>query len=137
MNEKNFKIKAIKAREIFDCRGYPTIEVDVITEGGVIGRASAPAGRSKGKYEALELRDGGKRLEGFGVLKAVSIANETIATLLQGMDVRHQKEIDSVMIEYDGTENKSRLGGNVMIATSLAVARAAANALSLPLYKYI
>lgn len=137
MNEEILKIKAVKAREIYDCRGYPTLEVDVITEGGVIGRASAPAGRSRGKYEAHELRDDDERLEGLGVLKAVKIVNEIISGLLHGIDVRRQREIDTVMIEYDGTENKSRLGGNVMVATSLAVARAASNVLSLPLYRYL
>ncbi|PDM26196.1 phosphopyruvate hydratase, partial [Candidatus Bathyarchaeota archaeon B24-2] len=117
--------------------GEPTIEVDVITEGGALGRADAPAGRSRGKYEAFEIRDGGKRYGGRGVQKAVKIVNEIIAPMLKGMDVRRQREIDYTMIEYDGTENKSKLGGNAMVATSWAVAKAAANALSLPLYRYI
>lgn len=137
MSENRFKIKSVKAREVLDCRGEPTIEVDVITEGGVLGRADAPAGRSRGKYEAFEVRDGGKRYGGRGVQKAVKIVNEIIAPMLKGMDVRQQREIDYTMIEYDGTENKSKLGGNAMVATSWAVAKAAANALSLPLYRYI
>jgi len=137
MSENRFKIKSVKAREVLDCRGEPTIEVDVITEGGVLGRADAPAGRSRGKYEAFEIRDGGKRYGGRGVQKAVKIVNEIIAPMLKGMDVRQQREIDYTMIEYDGTENKSKLGGNTMVATSWAVAKAAANALSLPLYRYI
>lgn len=137
MGENRFKIKSVKAREVLDCRGEPTIEVDVITEGGALGRADAPAGRSRGKYEAFEIRDGGKRYGGRGVQKAVKIVNEIIAPMLKGMDVRQQREIDYTMIEYDGTENKSKLGGNAMVATSWAVAKAAANALSLPLYRYI
>jgi enolase len=137
MNESLFKIKSIKAREILDCRGDPTIEVDVITEAGVIGRADTPAGRSRGKYEAFELRDGGKRYGGLGVQKAVKNVNEIIAPLLRGMDVRCQREIDYTMIEYDGTEDKSKLGGNAMVAVSLAAAKAAASSLSLPLYRYI
>ncbi|RLG99396.1 phosphopyruvate hydratase [Candidatus Bathyarchaeota archaeon] len=137
MSENRFKIKSVKAREVLDCRGEPTIEVDVITEGGALGRADAPAGRSRGKYEAFEIRDGGKRYGGRGVQKAVKIVNEIIAPMLKGMDVRQQREIDYTMIEYDGTENKSKLGGNAMVATSWAVAKAAANALSLPLYRYI
>jgi len=137
MNESLFKINSIKAREILDCRGNPTIEVDVITGGGVIGRADAPAGRSRGKYEAFELRDDGKRYRGLGVQKAVKNVNEVIAPLLKGMDVRCQREIDYTMIEYDGTEDKSKLGGNAIVAVSLAVAKAAASSLSLPLYRYI
>lgn len=137
MNESLFKIKTIKAREILDCRGDPTIEVDVITEGGIIGRADAPTGRSRGRYEAFELRDYEKRYGGLGVQKAVRIVNELIAPLLKGMDVRNQREIDYSMIEYDGTENKSRLGGNSIVAVSLAVAKAASSSLSMPLYRYI
>jgi len=130
-------IKAAKAREILDCRGNPTIEVDIITEDGVLGRADTPAGRSRGKYEAFEIRDGDKRYKGLGVRKAVKIVNEEIAPLLKGMDVTKQRAIDYALIEYDGTENKSKLGGNAMVATSWAVAKAAANTLSLPLYRYI
>ena len=132
-----FDIKVIKAREILDCRGNPTVEVDVITDEGVLGRADVPAGRSRGQHEAFELRDGGTRYAGKGVLKAVKNVNDIIAAALEGMDVRKQKEIDMAMIELDGTENKSKLGGNAIVGVSLAVARTAASALSLPLYRYI
>jgi len=134
---EKFEIKEIKAREILDCRGEPTLEVDVITAGGILGRADVPAGRSRGIHEAYELRDGGKRYAGKGVLKAVRNVTEKIAPALKGMDVRKQREIDMVMIELDGTENKSNLGGNSIVGVSLAVAKAAAKALELPLYRYI
>jgi enolase len=133
---ERFDIKAIKAREILDCRGNPTVEVDVITDDGVLGRADVPAGRSRGQHEAFELRDGGTRYAGKGVLKAVKNVNDIIASALKSMDVRKQKEIDMAMIELDGTENKSKLGGNAIVGVSLAVARTAANALDLPLYRY-
>lgn len=133
----DFQIKSIKAREILDCRGDPTIEVDVLTEKGILGRADTPAGRSRGKYEAFEIRDGGKRYHGLGVQKAVKTVNTIIAPMLQGMDVRNQREIDYKMVEADGTQDKSKLGGNCMVATSWAVAKAAAHALSLPVYRYI
>jgi len=132
-----FGIRRVTAREVLDSRGHPTIEVDVVTEGGVLGRADTPAGRSKGKHEAFEIRDGGKRYGGLGVQKTINIVNRTVAPLLRGMDVRRQREIDQAMIERDGTENKSKLGGNVITATSWAVAKAAANALSIPIYHYI
>ncbi len=132
-----FEIEEIKAREVLDCRGEPTIEVDVITKGGVMGRADVPAGRSRGENEAYELRDGGRRYGGKGVRKAIRNITEVIAPTLKGMDVRKQREIDAVMIELDGTENKSRLGGNAIVGVSLAVAKAAAEALNLPLYRYI
>lgn len=135
--QKHFLIKDVKGREILDSRGNPTLEVDVVTEGGFVGRASTPAGRSRGKHEAAEIRDGSRRYRGLGVQKAVKIVNETVAQLLRGRDVRLQREIDQTLIEYDGTEEKSRLGGNVLTATSLAVAKAAAGSLGLPLYKYI
>ena len=135
--EECYRIKEVKAREILDCRGDPTIEVDVITEGEIVGRADTPAGRSRGKYEAFELRDGGKRYNGLGVKKAVKTVNEVIAPILKGMDVRGQREIDLKMIDYDGTEYKSKLGGNSMVATSWAVAKAASNCLNLPVYRYI
>ena len=134
---ERFGIKEIKAREILDCRGEPTLEVDVTTEGGVLGRADVPAGRSRGKHEAYELRDGGKRYAGRGVLKAVRNVAEKIAPALRGMDVRRQREIDMAMIELDGTENKSNLGGNSIVGVSLAVVKAAANSLGLPLYRYV
>jgi len=134
---EKFEIKEIKAREILDCRGEPTLEVDVITASGILGRADVPAGRSRGIHEAYELRDGGKRYAGKGVLKAVRNVTEKIAPALKGIDVRKQREIDMVMIELDGTENKSNLGGNSIVGVSLAVAKAAAKALELPLYRYI
>lgn len=132
-----FEVEEIKAREVLDCRGEPTIEVDVITKGGVMGRADVPAGRSRGENEAYELRDGGRRYGGKGVRKAIRNITEVIAPTLKGMDVRRQREIDAAMIELDGTENKSRLGGNAIVGVSLAVAKAAAEALNLPLYRYI
>ncbi|MEM0090107.1 MAG: phosphopyruvate hydratase [Nitrososphaerota archaeon] len=132
-----FKIKEVKAREILDCRGEPTVEVDVLTSGGFLGRASVPSGRSTGKYEAFELRDGGHRYLGKGVLKAVKNVNEIIAHVLKGKDVRNQREIDELLIELDGTENKSKLGANAIVGVSLAVAKAAAEALGVPLYRYI
>ena len=132
-----FDIKVIKAREVLDCRGNPTVEVDIITEAGELGRADVPAGRSRGVHEAFELRDGGTRYAGTGVLTALKNINEIIAPSLKGMDVRKQKDIDTAMIELDGTENKSKLGGNAIVGVSLAAARTAANALGLPLYQYI
>jgi len=133
----DFRIKVVRAREILDSRGRPTIEVDVITEDDVLGRADAPAGTSRGRYEAFEIRDGDRRYGGFGVQRAVKMVNEIIAPMLKGMDIRQQREIDYAMIEYDGTEDKSKLGGNAMVATSWAVAKAAAKTLSLPIYRYV
>ncbi len=133
------KIKSVRGREILDCRGDPTLEVDVLTEDGILGRADVPAGRSRGKYEAFELRDETEkdRYRGLGVRKAVSVVNEKISPALKGIDVTSQREIDRLMVELDGTSNKSNLGGNSTVATSLAAARAAANSLSIPLYRYI
>ena len=133
----DFSIRDIQAREILDCRGDPTIEVDVVTEGGAFGRADAPAGRSRGTYEAFEMRDGGRRYHGLGVQKAVNTVNLVIAPLLKGVDVREQRKIDQVLVERDGTENKSKIGGNAITATSLAAAKAGASSLSLPVYRYI
>lgn len=133
----SYSISKIKAREILDSRGNPTVEVDVTTESGNMGRAAVPSGASRGRYEALELRDGGKRYHGKGVLKAVKNVNEIIAPALKGLDVRSQEEVDKKMIELDGTPNKSKLGANAILAVSLATARAAANALKTPLYKYL
>jgi enolase len=131
-------IKDITAREILDSRGNPTVEVDVILEGGIRGRAAVPSGASTGVHEALELRDGDKsRYGGKGVLKAVENANGPIADSLKGMDASEQKEIDMQMIELDGTPHKSNLGANAILGASLAVAKAAANYLGLPLYRYI
>ena len=112
---KNSKIKSIKAREILDSRGNPTVEVDLITETGKF-RASVPSGASMGKYEAVELRDGGKRYGGKGVLRAVKNVNGIIAPKLKNEDIKNQKKIDEILIELDGTENKSRLGANAILA---------------------
>ncbi len=134
---ERFEIKEVKAREILDCRGEPTIEVDVCTRGGFLGRADVPSGRSTGKYEALELKDSGDRYRGKGVLKAVQNVNKIIAPALKGIDVTKQREIDELMVELDGTENKSKLGANAIVGVSLAVAKAAANALETSLYQCI
>ncbi len=131
-------ISDIHARQILDSRGNPTVEVDVITENGVIGRAAVPSGASTGKHEAVELRDGDKnRYQGKGVLKAVSNVNQIIAEQLIGMDVTLQSQVDHLLIQTDGTENKGKLGANAMLAVSMAVARAAAQETNLPLYRYL
>jgi len=119
-------ISEIRAREVLDSRGNPTIEVDVKTEGCATGSAIVPSGASTGMYEALELRDGGRRYHGKGVLRALAAVSEAIAPKLLGMDVREQRSIDRLMIELDGTENKSRLGGNSILGISIACAKAAA-----------
>jgi len=130
------KIKKIIGREILDSRGNPTVEVDVRLTSGVCGRAAAPSGASTGAHEAWELRDGGKkRYNGKGVQKAVDNVNRLIAPKLTGKDVREQKKLDTLLLELDGTENKQRLGANAMIATSLALAKAAALAIGEPLYR--
>jgi enolase len=126
------------AREILDSRGNPTIEVDVILEGGVMGRAAVPSGASTGEHEAIELRDGDrKRFLGKGVQKAVANVNDVIGPALYGLDATEQVSIDKKMIELDGTENKSKLGANAILGVSLACARAASEAVELPLYQYI
>ena len=130
-------IVKIHARQILDSRGNPTVEVDVITENGYIGRAAVPSGASTGEYEAVELRDGGKAFMGKGVLKAVENVNTIIAEHVVGMNVFEQNAIDQIMIEVDGTANKAKLGANAILGVSLAVARAAASELNLPLYRYI
>jgi enolase len=131
-------IEDITAREILDSRGNPTVEVEVTLMEGSWGRAAVPSGASTGVHEALELRDGDKtRYSGKGVQKAVEHVNEEIADALIGWDATEQKAIDQVLLELDGTPNKSRLGANAILGTSLAVAKAAANALDLPLYRYI
>jgi len=134
---EQFEIKEVKAREILDCRGEPTVEVDVRTKGGFLGRADVPSGRSTGKYEAFELRDGGDPYRGKGVFQAVQNVNKIIAPALRGRDVTKQREIDETMVELDGTENKSKIGANAIVGVSLAVAKAAANALEIPLYRYL
>ena len=131
-------IEKIHAREILDSRGNPTVEVEVTTECGVIGRASVPSGASTGENEALELRDGDKqRYCGKGVQKAVANVNEKIAPALVGMSVLEQRAIDNKMIALDGTKTKSNLGANAILGVSLAVAHTAANYLNIPLYRYI
>ncbi len=131
-------IEDITGREILDSRGNPTVEVEVVLLDGSIGRAAVPSGASTGIHEALELRDGDKtRFLGKGVLKAVDNVNSLIAEELIGMDATDQMGVDTFMLELDGTPNKSRLGANAMLGTSLAVAKAAASALGLPLYRYI
>jgi enolase len=132
------KIAKVKAREILDSRGNPTVEVDVVLGNGVLGRAAVPSGASTGEHEALELRDGDKcRYLGKGVLKAVENVNSVIAGKITGMDPEKQKKVDRAMIDLDGTENKSKLGANAILGVSLAVARAAANANKMPLYRYL
>lgn len=130
-------IVSVHARQILDSRGNPTVEVDVETENGFLGRAAVPSGASTGEYEAVELRDGGKDYMGKGVLKAVANVNDIIAEEIVGMDVFEQNLIDQTMIALDGTPNKSKLGANAILGVSLAVARAAAKELGLPLYRYV
>ncbi len=131
-------IGAIRAREILDSRGNPTIEVEVITANGVIGRAAVPSGASTGQHEAVELRDNDKkRYLGKGVLKAVNNVNTAIAEELQGVNIFAQTAIDKIMIDLDGTENKSNLGANAILGVSLAAARAASEEVGLPLFRYI
>jgi enolase len=131
-------IANVFAREILDSRGNPTVEVEVILEDGTLGRAAIPSGASTGQFEAVELRDNDpKRFKGKGVLKAVENVNEIIAPELEGMDALDQVAIDEFLIELDGTKNKSKLGANAILGVSLAVAKAAANYLGIPLYRYI
>ncbi|MET1101234.1 MAG: phosphopyruvate hydratase [Pyrodictiaceae archaeon] len=136
-SDERFLIDHVRARMILDSRGNPTVEVEVKTRGGGVGRAAAPAGASKGRYEALELRDGGKRFRGKGVSRAINNVNNIIAKEIIGMDARKQRLIDKKLVRLDGTPNKSRLGGNALTATSLAVAKAAASTLGLDLYEYL
>ena len=136
--EQKMIIKKIHGREILDSRGNPTVEVDVVLENGVLGRASVPSGASTGIYEAHELRDGdGSRYHGKGVLKAVAAVNSEIAKVLEGKNVLNQDAIDSLMTTLDGTSNKSRLGANAILGTSLACAKASAGALGVSLYRYL
>lgn len=131
------KIKKILAREIIDSRGNPTVEAQVVTETGVCAIASVPSGASTGEFEAVELRDGGNRYGGKGVTKAVKNITDIIAPALQGVSVLSQLKIDKMMIEMDGTQNKSNLGANATLAVSLACAKTAAKLLNIPLYRYI
>ena len=135
---KIMRIESIKGREILDSRGNPTVEVEVRLESGITGRASVPSGASTGENEALELRDNDKsRYGGKGVLKAVYNVNNVIAPALTGWSVLQQRAIDKKMLELDGTKTKSKLGANAILGVSLAVAKAAANYLDIPLYRYI
>jgi enolase len=131
-------ITEIYAREILDSRGNPTVEVETVLDCGAVGRAAVPSGASTGAFEAVELRDGDKaRYMGKGVLSALDNVNEVIAAELEGMDAINQREIDNLMIDLDGTDNKAKLGANAILGVSLSVAKAAAIALDIPLYKYI
>ena len=130
-------IRQINARRIWDSRGRPTVEVDVHLDGGICGRGIAPAGASTGSHEAVELRDGGDACDGFGVQRALDGVAREIAPALNGMDVLQQQAIDDALIQLDGTPNKSRLGGNALIATSMAVLDAAAKVSGLPLWRYL
>ncbi|MEQ9246573.1 MAG: phosphopyruvate hydratase, partial [Nitratireductor sp.] len=127
----------IVGREILDSRGNPTVEVDVVLEDGSMGRAAVPSGASTGAHEAVELRDGGKRYLGKGVEQAVDAVNGEIFETLSGLEAENQMQIDQAMIDLDGTPNKSRLGANAILGVSLAVAKAAAEATNLPLYRYV
>lgn len=131
------KIKNVIGREILDSRGNPTVEVDVILENGVVGRAAVPSGASTGEREALEMRDGGSRFNGKGVLNAVNNVNTIIRDAVIGMDASNQKELDYKMIELDGTETKSKLGANAILGVSMAALKASANAVGKELYEYI
>ncbi|MFC2159871.1 phosphopyruvate hydratase [Actinomycetota bacterium] len=132
------EITTIHAREILDSRGNPTVEVETELENGTVGRAAAPSGASTGAFEAVELRDGDKkRFMGKGVLKAVDNINSIIAPELEGMDALYQREIDQIMIDLDGTENKSKLGANAILGVSLSAAKAVALSLQMPLYRYL
>lgn len=136
--KKYVEIEHVHAREVLDSRGNPTVEVEVMTEEGDIGRAIVPSGASTGKFEALELRDGDKnRYYGKGVTRAVNHVNNCIAPEIEGSNVLEQQEIDEIMINLDGTENKSKLGANAILAVSLAVAKAASCNLQIPLYEYL
>ncbi len=134
---REVRIIDVHAREILDSRGNPTVEVDVEIEGGIIGRAQVPSGASTGEHEALELRDGEKRYQGQGVQNAVTNVNTRIADRIIGQNVFNQAEIDRIMLEADGTENKAKYGANAILGVSLAVAKAAATVLKMPLFRYI
>jgi len=132
------RIACIRAREILDSRGNPTVEVDVILQDGTLGRAAVPSGASTGEFEAVELRDGDKkRYGGKGVLKAVRNVNEVLGPKLAGLDARDQRTLDEHMIELDGTDNKGKLGANAILGVSMAAAQASARSLGLPLYRYL
>ena len=129
------KIAKIHARQIFDSRGNPTVEVDVLTENGFLGRAAVPSGASTGEHEAVELRDGGNKYMGKGVTNAVNNVNKIIAKEIIGKSVFNQKEIDQFMINLDGTSNKAKLGANAILGVSLALAKAASKEKKIPFFK--
>ena len=131
------KIKNVIGREVLDSRGNPTVEVDVILENNIVGRAIVPSGASTGEREALEMRDGGSRYNGLGVLKAVNNVNTILKDSIVGMDVFEQQKIDHKMIDVDGTPNKSNLGANAILGVSMAVLKAAAHCDNMQLYKYV
>src|SRR6185437_5824736 len=131
------RIERVHGREILDSRGNPTVEVDVRLEDGTFGRAAVPSGASTGANEAVELRDGGKRYGGKGVEKAVAAVNGEIFDIRVGLEAEEQERIDAAMISLDGTPNKGRLGANAILGVSMAVAKAAASAANLPLYRYV
>jgi enolase 1/2/3 len=130
-------VKGVKARQILDSRGNPTVEVEVTLDTGALGRAAVPSGASTGEFEAVELRDGGERFGGKGVTRAVAAVNAEIADAVAGLDARDQQALDRKMIELDGTPNKSRLGANAILGVSLAFAKAAANDAGVPLYRHL
>jgi len=130
-------IAHVHGREIIDSRGNPTVEVEVVLDSGAAGRAAVPSGASTGQFEAVELRDGGERYGGKGVATAVSNVNESIAGAIVGLDALEQREVDRAMLDVDGTENKANLGANAILGVSLAVARAGADEVGLPLYRYV
>ncbi|MGH9054575.1 MAG: phosphopyruvate hydratase, partial [Acidimicrobiales bacterium] len=131
------EIEQLVGREILDSRGNPTVEVEVLLESGATGRAAVPSGASTGTHEAVELRDGGERYAGQGVLQAVGHINGEIMRAVSGMEALDQRGLDSALVDLDGTPNKARLGANAILGVSLAVARAAAEESGLPLYRYV
>ncbi|MEY3092140.1 MAG: enolase [Actinomycetota bacterium] len=137
MSEASTDIVVVRGREVLDSRGNPTVEAEVELANGARGRALVPSGASTGEHEAVELRDGGRRFNGKGVLAAVGFVNGEIASTLRGMDALEQREIDTALLDLDGTPNKSRIGANAVLGVSLATARAAAEALDLPLWRYV
>ena len=130
-------IEHIHGREIIDSRGNPTVEVEVVLTTGAAGRAAVPSGASTGQFEAVELRDGGSRFLGKGVTEAVAHVNDDIAEAIVGLDALDQRQIDRILIDLDGTDNKGRLGANAILGVSLALARAAAEEVGLPLFRYV
>ena len=134
---EQYEIARVHGREILDSRGNPTVEVEVTLDGGAVGRAAVPSGASTGKFEAVELRDGEKRYHGKGVRKAVEHVNTVLAEAVAFENALDQQKIDRILLEADGTDNKAKLGANAILGVSMAVARAAAAGLNLPLYRYL